>query len=453
MSTEIEMRPWERLDAMARAGDASGLESYLETIGPSEAFRALLRLDPESRERVLTTVSPSGAAELIEEIPEEHAADLIEDLEATDAASIVSELESDDQVDVLANLDPADAEAILARMPPEDAADARKLLPYPRDVAGGLMVTEYLFFPETWTAREAIERLQRRAEDEASHDLDAFVVSQTGRLIGALDLRDLVVARGDTLLADLLEATERLSADTPLEALQKFFERHDVGAVPIVDARQTLIGVVRRHDVDEALAERAEDDFRKMQGIVGGDEIRSLPVTVRSRRRLKWLSVSITLNLLSASVIAAYEETLAGAILLAVFLPMVSDMSGCSGHQAVAVSIRELSLGITKPFEVLRVWLQEVKVGLINGVVLGTLLAIVATLWKGIPWLGAVVGGALALNTLVAVSLGGTIPLLLKRMRFDPAVASGPILTTLTDMCGFFLVLSFATALLPRLTA
>jgi magnesium transporter len=189
-----------------------------------------------------------------------------------------------------------------------------------------------------------------------------------------------------------------------------------------------------------------------MHGIVGGDEIRSLPLLVRSRRRLSWLSVNVLLNIVAASVIAAYEETLAAAIALAVFLPMVSDMSGCSGNQAVAVSIRELALGITKPFELLRVWLQEVKVGLINGVVLGTLLAAVSTLWKGNPWLGLVIGSALALNTVIAVSLGGTIPLLLKRMKFDPAVASGPILTTLTDICGFFLVLSFATAILPKLT-
>jgi magnesium transporter len=209
---------------------------------------------------------------------------------------------------------------------------------------------------------------------------------------------------------------------------------------------------VRREDVAEALAERAENDRRKMHGIVGGDEIRSLPLLVRSRRRLSWLSVNVLLNIVAASVIAAYEQTLAAVIALAVFLPMVSDMSGCSGNQAVAVSIREMALGITKPFELLRVWLQEVKVGLINGVVLGTLLAAVSTLWKGNPWLGLVLGSALALNTVIAVSLGGTIPLLLKRMKFDPAVASGPVLTTLTDICGFFLVLSFATAMLPRLT-
>ena len=451
MTEAIETPPWERLEALAQAGDAKGLESYVESIGPSEAFRALLRLEPEARERVLTTLSPEEAAELIEEIPEEHAADLIEELEAKDAASIVSELESDDQVDVLANLAPEDAEAILARMPPEEAADARKLLPYPRDVAGGLMVTEYLSYPDTATVRDVIEDLNRRVEEGVSEDLHAYVVSGAKRLIGVLDLRNLVLARRDTLLAQLLKPSAQVRADATLEELEEFFEREDESAVPVVDAHQALLGVVRREDVAESIAERSENDYRKTQGIVGGDEIRSLPVATRSRRRLQWLSVNIVLNLIAASVIAAYEETLAAAILLAVFLPMVSDMSGCSGNQAVAVSIRELSLGIAKPFEIFRVWLQEIKVGLINGAVLGTLLAVVATVWKGNPWLGLVIGAALALNTLVAVSLGGTIPLVLKRLKFDPAVASGPILTTLTDMCGFFLVLSFATAILPRI--
>jgi magnesium transporter len=140
-------------------------------------------------------------------------------------------------------------------------------------------------------------------------------------------------------------------------------------------------------------------------------------------------------------------------IALAVFLPIVSDMSGCSGNQAVAVSMRELSLGIVKPYEAGRVWLQEISVGLMNGLVLGCLIATAAWLWKGNVYLGLVVGVALAVNTMIAVSLGGTVPLLLKRVKVDPAVASGPILTTVTDMCGFFLVLGLATQMLPQLTA
>jgi len=199
------------------------------------------------------------------------------------------------------------------------------------------------------------------------------------------------------------------------------------------------------------LADKAESDSLKSAGIVGGEELRSMPVTLRARRRLSWLSVNIVLNIIAASVIALYEDTLSAVIALAVFLPIVSDMSGCSGNQAVAVSMRELTLGAIVPRDLLRVWRKEVAVGLINGLVLGGLLAIAGWLWKGSPILGVVVGSALAINTIVAVSLGGTIPLALKRFGVDPAVASGPVLTTVTDMCGFFLVLSLASLALPLL--
>jgi len=262
-----------------------------------------------------------------------------------------------------------------------------------------------------------------------------------------------VLTRRLAHLAALVRPSPYVPADMGLEDLEEFFERTERSSVPVVDAHQALVGVVYQEDVAQAMSERSEKDYLKMQGIVGGDEIRTLPIMVRARRRLSWLSVNILLNIIAASVIAFYEDTLSAVIALAVFLPIVSDMSGCSGNQAVAVSIRELSLGITKPVDVLRVWLQEIKVGVINGVVLGILLGLAAQLWKGNPWLGLVVGGALAVNTMVAVSLGGVVPLVLKRLRFDPAASSGPILTTVTDMFGFFLVLSFATLLLPRLTA
>ena len=177
-----------------------------------------------------------------------------------------------------------------------------------------------------------------------------------------------------------------------------------------------------------------------------------MPLLQRSRRRLTWLSVNIVLNILAASVIAFYQDTLSSVIALAVFLPIISDMSGCSGNQAVAVSIRELTLGLVKPNELFRVLAKEIGVGIVNGVILGMLLALVAILWKGNPYFGLVVGGALAVNTIVAVCLGGLIPLYLKKMGKDPALASGPILTTVTDMCGFFFALAFATFMMPFLS-
>jgi magnesium transporter len=450
---EAQVETWEMLAKLAVAGDAKGLEAYVGQIGPSEAFRAILRLGPEEREKVLTTLSPEEAADLIEEIPDEHASDLIEQLPAKNAASILSEMDVDDQVDVIADMHEADAEAILAEMTPEDAADVRRLIRYDPDVAGGLMSTDYLAYGENALVGDVIDDLSKRADerDETEHDAHVYVVSASGKLVGVLDLRDLVLARRTTPLAAILKSSLFVRAEATLDELETFFERYAFHAVPVVDERQELVGVVGRDEVAEAIANRADEEYAKSKGIIGGDEIRSLPLLTRSRRRLSWLSLNIVLNILAASVIALYFDTLSAAIALAVFLPIVSDMSGCSGNQAVAVSMRELSLGIVKPFEVARVWIQEIQVGVLNGFALGILLGLVAWLWKGNAWLGLVVGGALAINTLVAVSLGGTVPLLLKRMGVDPAVASGPILTTVTDMCGFFLVLSLATMVLPKL--
>jgi magnesium transporter len=452
--SETELYPWEKLRDYAALGDQRRLQAYIDSLPPSEAVRAMFRLDPEHQEKVLTTLMPAEAADLIEDLPDEHAAEMIERLPASDAASILSEMRSDEQADLLGDMDKEDAEAILAEMDPEDAEDVRRLVVYPDDVAGGLMMTEFLSFMENARVQDVIDNLSVRAEQHAEYTgQHAYVVSASGKLVGVVGLRDLVLSRRGVPLADIMASPLFVSVDTPLNELAAFFDRYDFLSTPVVDSHHGLVGVLRRSDVARALAERAEAERMKLQGIVGGDEIRSMPILTRSRRRLSWLSLNILLNIIAASVIALYEDTLSAVIALAVFLPIVSDMSGCSGNQAVAVSLRELALGIVKPFEILRVWLKEIAVGIINGLALGFLLAVAALLWKGNPYLGLVVGSALAINTMVSVSIGGTVPLLLKRVGMDPAVAASPILTTITDMFGFFLVLSFAAALMPLLSA
>ena len=176
-----------------------------------------------------------------------------------------------------------------------------------------------------------------------------------------------------------------------LDALREVFEEHGFIGVPVTDEEERLVGIVRRADVREAAEDQASRDFRGASGIVGGEEVRSLPLATRSRRRLSWLSINIVLNIVAASVIAFYQDTLEKAITLAVFLPIISDMSGCSGNQAVAVSIREPSLGLVRPIELLRVLAKEASIGLINGLVLGSLLGGAALVWRGNPFLGLVV--------------------------------------------------------------
>ncbi len=396
--------------------------------------------------------SPERAASLVEELPDTHTADLIEDMPVGDAAPIVVELASDHRADVLAELDSEDADAIIAELDEEDAQEVRELISYAPDQAGGLMMTEFASYPMAKTVREVVEDLTGEEVDYQLLTVHyAYVVVKQKKLKGVIRLRDLVFADPEKTIGQIAMPALTVSPEQTLDDLEDFFDEHDIAAVPVVDSRGMLIGIVRRRAVLEAVAERSEADHLKAAGIIGGDELRSMPVLLRSRRRLAWLSINIVLNIIAASVIAFYEDTLTAVIALAVFLPIVSDMSGCSGNQAVAVSMRELTLGAAVPADVIRVWRKEALVGVINGLALGILLGFAAWLWKGNAVLGLVVGGALAANTVVAVSIGGTVPLILRRLKLDPAVASGPLLTTVTDMCGFFLLLSIASLVLPQL--
>jgi len=452
MSSET-LETWDQIrELLAKNASADEVEAYLDALEPAELVRAIYRLNPDEQRFLLIAVSPEKAAELIEELPDTHAADLIDDLPAQEAAAIVEEMASDERADLLAEMEQREAEAILEHLDEEDAEEARRLISYPPDTAGGLMMTEFAVYPMNATVREVVDDITRREADYSFLTVHyIYVVVRKYTLKGVLRLRDMVFADPDARIGDIARPAASVAPEASLANLEEFFDENDIAAVPVVDANGYLLGIVRRRAVLEALAEKAESDSLKSAGIVGGEELRSMPVIQRSRRRLGWLSVNIILNIIAASVIAMYQDTLAAVIALAVFLPIVSDMSGCSGNQAVAVSMRELTLGAVSPRDLMRVWGKEISVGVINGLTLGGLLALAAWAWKGNPLLGLVVGGALALNTVVAVSIGGTIPLALRRFGVDPAVASGPVLTTVTDMCGFFLVLSFASLALPLL--
>jgi len=455
MAPDEEPRPWEELEKLIEESDAGRVEAFLDTLPGGEAVLAVSRLSEDDQAALLTTLDPEEAAELVEQMPDAQAVEMIERLEPEAAAAIVDELPSDEQADLLGDLDRQDAEAILNEMSPDDARDARELVQYADDVAGGLMVKEFLSYAHNSTVADVLADMQANAETYQDFDVQyAYVTAEENRLVGVLRLRDLLLARRSRAISAIMIGDPQTVPDTSsLDELRATFDRYQFYGVPVVNDAGALVGVVQHADVEEALADRSDSDFLKSRGIVGGEELRTMPLLVRSRRRLAWLSVNVVLNIIAASVIAMYQETLTAVIALAVFLPIISDMSGCSGNQAVAVTMRELTLGLVRPTELARVWLKEVSVGVINGVVLGLLIAVAAILWKGNAFLGLVVGGAMAANTLVAVSIGGTVPLVLRRFNMDPALASGPILTTITDMCGFFLVLSFAAALLPLLTA
>ena len=451
MSTTIT--PWEKLSELIVTGDSDVLIQFIDTLSSSETARSISRLTEEEQLRLFSILSPEDAADVIEDIPDAQAADLVEDMPSEQAAAIMEELASDHLVDVLGEMDEEASQAILAKMDRDDAEEARMMLEYPQNCAGGLMISEYLAYKTDYTIKDVLDDLQANRGEYIDYNVQYFyVVDQEEKLTGVLRMHDLLFPARDTRLTEVMLSSPLSVSDmASLQELQEFFEEHRLFGVPVIDDRKRLVGVVLPEDIEEAVNKQKTKTFLRLSGIIGGEEFRTMPLFSRSGRRLSWLSMNIVLNIISASVIAMYQDTLAAVIALAVFLPMVSDMSGCSGNQAVAVSMRELSLGLVRPGELLWVMAKEAKVGLINGLVLGLLLGCVAYLWKGNPWLGLVVGGALAVNTLVSVILGGMLPLALKKVKLDPALVSSPLLTTVTDMCGFFFVLSFAAAVLPRL--
>ena len=442
------------LEELVELNDPVRVATVLDNLLPVDIARKFFRLSKDNQIRLIEMLGPERSAGMISKISGLGSATIVEQLPAIRSGQIVREMTRDQQATLLRKIGEENAEAILEEIRPRTAKKIRKLLSYPESTAGALMVTDFLAYDSHLRVADVLDDLRQHGEQYSDYDIQyAYVTIDSGELVGVLRLRDLLMMpKHQPITAIMIKDPLSVPATASLRDLRDFFMQYSFLGAPVVDDDGHLVGVVQSSSVRDAINRRTNQLFLKFAGIVGGEEFRTMPLFKRSSRRLSWLSINIVLNIIAASVIALYQDTLEQAIVLAVFLPIISDMSGCSGNQAVAVSNRELTLGLVRPRELLRVLTKESAIGIINGIVLGVLLGSAAFFWKGNPYLGLVVGVALAANTLIAVSFGGLVPLILRAIRTDPALASGPLLTTITDMCGFFIVLSFASFLLPRLS-
>ncbi|MGW8303865.1 MAG: magnesium transporter, partial [Desulfobacterales bacterium] len=402
------------LGELIQSNDTAQLEDVFEDLSPVEMARMISSLNKADHIHLLELLGPEKSASIISKITGLGAANMVAQLTCEQAAPIVNELPRQMQVNLLRRMKKSRASEILHTIKPHKVKKLEKLMRYPENTAGGLMITEYLSYSEDMRVKEVLDDLREHGETYSDFDIQyAYVVSKTGHLSGVLRLRDLLMAPRDRLLSEtMIKSPLRVNINASLRDLKDFFRQYTFLGAPVTDDEGKLLGVIRSSSVREAANRQNNQLFLKFAGIVGGEESRSMSLFKRSSRRLSWLSINIVLNIIAASVIALYQDTLEKAIVLAVFLPIISDMSGCSGNQAVAVSIRELTLGLVRPKELLRVLTKESSIGVINGLVLGCLLGAAALLWKGNPYLGMIVGAALAANTFVAVSFGGLVPLI-----------------------------------------
>lgn len=451
----VSEAPWEALQENLEAKNETAVREIVARLDSDDQRRAVSRLDSDEKEQLIAILGPDEAADLLEHLVPQQAVEILEDLAPGLAADVVEELTEELGAELLREMDEEDSDAIIGELDDKgESEELRKRLEHDPKSAGGIMVSHFLAFGEDDRVGDVLRRLGEAAEEDKDLEVQyAYAVNAQKVLTGVLPVRELVRTSWKRSVAEVMipePLTVRL--ETPLEELRRIFDERAFVGLPVVDETGHLCGVVSRGAVRRASSTEQTDTFLKLSGIVGGEELRSMPFWSRCFRRLTWLGPNIILNIVAASVIASFEGTLQAVIALAVFLPIVSDMSGCAGNQAVAVSIRELTLGVIRSRDFLLVALKEGSVGIVNGIVLGILLGLAAFLWKQNIYLGLVVAAALSLNTVLSVLLGGLVPLGLKRAGVDPALASGPILTTCTDMCGFFLVLSFASACLTQLT-
>jgi len=430
--------------------DGRFLAEWIDSLPSGEIVRAFFHLSAEEQAQLLHILDPEDAADLIDDLPDEQSADLLEEMPPDEAAAIVEELDSDDRADVLGEMEEEGAEAILEALPPEEAEEARQLLAYESDTAGGVMIKEYVAYKLGTTVGKVLDDLRQHHDEYSHYDVRYFYVTdQAGVLKGVLRLRDMVLSSRQRPIDEVMITDPTMvHVGLDLSTLQQMFETHSYSGLPVVDKSGRLLGVVIEKEVAEAARKNANRTMLKLAGIFGGEELRSMPLLQRVGRRLSWLLIILILSVCAASVIHFFEGTLEKMIALTMFLPVVAGMSGCSGNQAVALSLRELALGTVKPWDVIHVLAKEMKVGLFNGIVLGVVLGVIGYVWKGRYDLGIIIGSALALNTVISVCLGGALPLLLKGLRIDPAIASSPILTTVADTGGFLMVLSFAALMM-----
>ena len=414
---------------------------------PHDAADILEAIDEEAAAGLISDLAPPEAAEVLEEMQNEAAADLLEELPPADAAGVVAELAPNEAADIVEHLEAEARTAIFEELSDEHVDNILDLLQYPPDSAGGLMATEPASLPVGLSTGEAIEALRRL--HETIEDLNyVYVVDAGGRLVGVVSFRELVFARPLTPLDEVMipnPVAVRPEADR--EAVAELIRRYTLLALPVVDHRGVLIGLVTVDDVIEAVQREATEDIAAMVG-AGVEETIYTPLFTSVRHRLPWTFVNLGTALMVTFAITRFESIIEQFAVLAAYMPVVASVGGNSGAQSQAVIIRAMAVEGIPAQLVRRVLGRNLMIGLLNGLAVAVLSGTIAAAFTGNLEIGLVIALAAQVNLLVANLAGSGIPILLDRLGQDPALASNIFMTMITDLVGFGGFLAIATALL-----
>ena len=441
--------------AMARA---EGVAERIEDLAAPDGAAVMERMPSELSADVAEALDPETAAQFLSEMDATLAASVIADMEVPEASMVLEAMDPDDRVDILEHVPEPLHDRLVNEMAALEAAETRSLEQYPPDTAGGIMTTDVTALPEDLTVEQAIDEL-RRISEELEQMFYVYVVDRRKHLVGVLSMRDLILARPHRKLNEIMiQNTAALPATMDQEEVARLFDKYGYMAMPVVDQKNRLIGIVTVDDVVDVLQEEATEDVQKMFG-AGGEERLSSKWQFSFRMRVWWLVFNLATAFAAGAVVGAFEDTLKSLTLLAIYMPIVAGMGGNAGAQAMAVSIRGLAIGKVDRALLWHVIRRELAVGVATGVVVGVITAVIALVWHHAHagWgpsaaLGMVVGLALIVNHTLACSSGAAIPFIMKKLGFDPAQSATIFATTVTDVGGFFGLFMLARLFMPWLT-
>ncbi|SEW24568.1 magnesium transporter [Cognatiyoonia koreensis] len=428
--------------AAVQAQDVDTLNAILEPIHPADIAHLIEQVDARDRRDFLTLWKGGIDGETLSELDENLREEVLESLAPEDLATVVRDLESDDVVDLVEYLDEDQQEQVLDALAAPDRVAVEQALSYPEESAGRHMQSELVRAPEHWSVGEAIDYMRSDVilPDQFYH---IILVDPRLKAVGYVTLGRLLSSPRATRLRDIMEDSFRtFHVAQDVEEVAQAINHYHMITAPVVDDDDRIVGVITIDDAMAFLEEEAEEDLLRLAGV--GEGSLSDGVRETTRQRFPWLAVNLVTAILASMVIGLFENTISELVALAVLMPIVASMGGNAGTQSLTVAVRAIATRDLTGANVWRVIRKEALVGLINGIVFAVVMGVIGAVWFGIPQLGYVVAAAMVVNLVIAGLAGTMIPVVLDKLKVDPALASGAFVTTVTDIVGFFAFLGLA---------
>lgn len=413
---------------------------------PVEVAHLLEKSPPRERGILWSLLNQESEGEVLQHLGDDIQAEILSGMDASELLAITESLDTDDLADIMQQLPDTIMQELLQNMDLQNRERLEAVLPYPEDTAGGLMNTDTVTIRPDISVETTLRYLRRHREIPEGTD-SIFVVSRKmNKLIGVLPLTRLITADPQMLVREIMQGdrADAIHADMPDQEVARIFEQRDLISAPVINTEGQLLGRITIDDVVDVIREDADHSLMSMAGL-DEDEDTFAPVLKTSRRRAVWLGINLVTAILASAVIGLFEATLEQVVALAVLMPIVASMGGIAGSQTLTLVIRGQALGHIERSNISWLFNRELLVGLLNGVLWATVVAIIAVLWFQDLTIGFVIAMAIVINLVVGVSAGSLLPLTLKSAGIDPALAGGVLLTTITDVVGFFAFLGLAS--------